>query len=164
MGKMYECSLTVEGYQSSGSANVTSNTITIGGGGTNPTPTPIPGGTTTRVECESMTKSGPYAGNISYPFSGVALYANNDLVKYTQYFTNGTHNFSLRGCSNNSNMARVDLIIGGQYKGTFYYGGSYPAVYTINNVSHGTGNQEIQLVVTADNGQWDAYLDYLEIN
>jgi hypothetical protein len=91
-----------------------------------------------------MTKSGQYTSNISSPFSGVALYANNDVVKYTQNFTNGTHNFSLRGASNNSNMARVDLKIGGVTKGTFYFGGSSPAVYTLNNVSHGTGNQEIQ--------------------
>lgn len=168
MGKMYEVALTVEGYQSSGSANVYSHTLSVGGGGggTNPTPTPPPGGgggTTTRVECENMTRSGQYAGQIGSPFSGVALYANNDLCKYTQYFASGTHSFSLRGCSNNSNMARVDLKIGGQTKGTFYFGGSYPAVYTINNVSHGTGNQEIQLVVTADNGSWDAFIDYLEI-
>ncbi|RDU23154.1 1,4-beta-xylanase [Anaerosacchariphilus polymeriproducens] len=33
MGKMYEVSLTVEGYQSSGSASVTSNNISIGGSG-----------------------------------------------------------------------------------------------------------------------------------
>uniref|UniRef100_UPI001EF7AF76 carbohydrate-binding protein n=1 Tax=Cohnella mopanensis TaxID=2911966 RepID=UPI001EF7AF76 len=123
-----------------------------------------PPGTSTKVEAESMTKGGQYTGNISSPFSGVALYANNDLVKFTQNFTTGTHNFSLRGASNNSNMARVDLKIGGVTKGTFYFGGSSPAVYTLNNVSHGTGNQEIQLVVTADNGTWDAYLDYLEIN
>ncbi|MEC0233019.1 glycoside hydrolase family 11 protein [Paenibacillus kribbensis] len=162
MGKMYETSLTVEGYQSSGSATVTSNTITIGGssgGGTTPPPS-----TATKVEAESMTKGGQYTGNISSPFNGVALYANNDLVKYTQYFESGTHSFSLRGASNNSNMARVDLKIGGQTKGTFYFGGSNPAVYTLNNVSHGTGNQEIELVVTADNGTWDAYIDYLEIN
>ncbi|ASA21536.1 glycoside hydrolase family 11 protein [Paenibacillus donghaensis] len=162
MGKMYEASLTVEGYQSSGSATVTSNTITIGGGG-GPTPTPSPS-TGTKKESESMTKSGQYTSNISSPFSGVALYANNDSVKYTQYFESGTHNFSLRGASNNSNMARVDLKIAGQTKGTFYFGGSSPAVYTLNNVSHGTGNQEIELVVTADDGTWDAYIDYLEIN
>ncbi|MCR8656505.1 polysaccharide deacetylase family protein [Paenibacillus endoradicis] len=128
-----------------------------GGSGTTPP------GTVTKVEVESMTKGGQYTGNISSPFSGVALYANNDLVKYTQNFTTSTHNFSLRGASNNSNMAKVDLKIGGQTKGTFYFGGSNPAVYTINNVSHGTGNQEIQLVVTTDNGTWDAYIDYLEI-
>jgi endo-1,4-beta-xylanase len=40
LGKMYEVALTVEGYQSSGSADVTSNTITIGG--SNPTPTQPP--------------------------------------------------------------------------------------------------------------------------
>ncbi|ASR48766.1 xylanase deacetylase [Paenibacillus kribbensis] len=120
--------------------------------------------TGTKMEAESMTKGGQYTGNISSPFNGVALYANNDSVKYTQYFESGTHNFSLRGASNNSNMARVDLKIGGQTKGTFYFGGSNPAVYTLNNVSHGTGNQEIELVVTADNGTWDAYIDYLEIN
>lgn len=117
----------------------------------------------TRVEAESMTKSGQYTGNISSPFNGVALYANNDSVKYTQYFATSTHSFSLRGASNNANMARVDLKIGGQTKGTFYFGGSYPAVYTLNNVSHGTGNQEIELIVTADDGTWDAFIDYLEI-
>lgn len=162
MGKMYEVALTVEGYQSSGSADITSHTLTIdgtSGGGT----TPPPSGTATKVEAETMTKGGTYTGNITSPFNGVGLYSNNDLVKYTQYFGSGTHSFSLRGASSNSNMARVDLKIGGVTKGTFYFGGSSPAVYTINNVSHGTGNQEIQLVCTSDNGTWDAYIDYLEI-
>ncbi len=163
LGKLYETALTVEGYQSSGSADVYQNTITVGGsssGGSS-------GGSTTtgtKVECEAMTITGEYAGAISSPFSGVALYANNESCKYTQYFASGTHSFTLRGCSNNSNMAKVDLYIGGEHKGTFYYGDEYPAEYTIENVSHGTGNQEIQLIVTADNGQWDAYLDYLQIN
>lgn len=168
MGKMYEVALTVEGYQSSGSANVYSNTLTIGGSGNpgNPgdPPTDPPPGSPVRVEAENMDKSGPYAGNISSPFNGVALYANDDKVSFTHNFASGTNNFSLRGASNNSNMARVDLYIGGQYKGTFYYGGSYPAVYTINNVSHGTGNQLVELVLTADDGTWDAYIDYLEIH
>ena len=111
-----------------------------------------------------MTKSGQYTGNINNPFNGVALYANNDAVSYTQYFGSDTHNFTLRACSNGSNMARVDLVIGNQTKGTFYYGDQYPASYTIKNVYTGTGNQTVKLVVTADNGQWDAYLDYLQID
>lgn len=119
--------------------------------------------TSSKMECEAMTLSGQYAGKITSPFSGIALYANIDSCKYTQNFSTGTHSFSLRGCSNNSNMAKVDLVIGGQTKGSFYFGGSSPAVYTINNVSHGTGNQTIELVVTSDNGQWDAYIDYLQI-
>ncbi|SEK25599.1 polysaccharide deacetylase family protein [Paenibacillus sp. OK003] len=136
----------------------TGRAVAPDGGTTNPP------STGTKVEAENMTKGGQYTGNISSPFNGVVLYANNDLVKYTQNFASGTHNFSLRGASSNSNMARVDLKIGGQTKGTFYFGGSSPAVYTLNNISHGTGNQEIQLVVTADDGTWDIYLDYLEIN
>ncbi len=159
MGKMYEVALTVEGYQSSGSANVYSNTLTIGGnsgGGDGGAPT-------ARVEAENMTKGGQYTSNISSPFNGVALYANNDKVSFTHNFTKSTSNFSLRGASNNSNMARVDLRIGGQNKGTFYFGNQYPAVYNLNNISHGTGNQLVELIVTSDNGTWDAYLDYLDI-
>jgi hypothetical protein len=116
------------------------------------------------VQCEDMYKTGQYTGNINSPFNGVALYANNDAIRFTHNFTSGTNSFSLRGCSNNQNMARVDLRIGGEYKGTFYYGGSYPAVYTINNVNHKTGNQVVELIVTSDNGSWDAFLDYLQIN
>ena len=111
-----------------------------------------------------MTKSGQYTGNISSPFNGVALYGNNDAVSYTQYFGSGSHDFTLRGASNNSTMAKVDLVIGSTTVGTFYFGDSNVAEYTIKNVSHGTGNQTVKLVVTADDGKWDAYLDKLTIS
>ncbi|WP_127533618.1 glycoside hydrolase family 11 protein [Paenibacillus kobensis] len=164
LGKLYEVAMTVEGYQSSGNADVTTNVLTIGGSSGGGTTTPPPSSGATKIETESMSKSGQYTGNISSPFSGVALYANNDLVKTTQNFTTGTHSFSLRGASNNSSTAKVDLKIGGVTKGTFSFSGTTPSVQTISNVSTGTGNQEIQLVVTTDTGQWDAFLDYLEIN
>ncbi len=125
------------------------------------------GGTTNTgatMECEDMTKSGQYTGNVSSPFDGVALYANDDAVSYTQYFAEGTHDFTLRGASNGDNMARVDLFIGGENKGTFYYGDANIAEYTISNVSHGTGNQKVELKVTADDGTWDAYIDSLTIS
>lgn len=181
-GKLYEAALNIEGYQSSGTANVYKNNMTIGGSSSGSNNSGNQGSNqgnnggnsdagnnlvtvndSDKIQCENMTKSGQYTGNISSPFSGVALYANNDTVKFNQNFTSGTHDFTLRGCSNNNNMARVDLKIGGQYKGTFYYGDSYPAEYTIKNVSHGTGNQTVELVVTADDGQWDAYIDWLGI-
>lgn len=168
LGKLYEVALNVEGYESSGSANVYKNNLTIGGSSSgssgNTGSGSSTGGSSTVVQCENMTLGGAYAGKIGSPFSGVALYANNDSCSYTQYFANSTHTFSLRGCSNNSQMAKVDLYIGGSKKGTFYYGGSYPAVYTIKNVSHGTGFQEVKLVVTSDDGTWDGYIDYLQID
>lgn len=163
LGNLYEVALNVEGYQSSGSANVYKNNLTIGGGSSSGgSSSGSTGGAGVVVQCEDMTLGGSYASKISSPFSGVALYANQDFCSYTQSFGYGTHDISLRGCSNNSEMAKVDLYIGGSKKGTFYYGGSYPAVYTIKNVSHGTGNQEVKLVVTTDDGTWDGYIDYIQ--
>ena len=117
----------------------------------------------TVVQCENMTIGGQYAGKTYYPLTGVALYANNDKCSYTQYFASGTHDFTLRGAANNSSKTAVDLKIGGQTKGTFYFSGTSATEYTISNVTHGTGNQTIELVVTTDNGSWDVYVDELTI-
>ncbi len=180
VGNLYEAALNIEGYQSSGTADVYKNNMTIGGsysgGGSSQGGGQGQGGgnenagnnlvevaNADKLQCENMTISGQYAGKISNPFNGVALYGNNDEVSFTQNFTKGTHDFTLRGCSNNDNMARVDLVIGGETKGTFYYGDANPAEYTIKNVSHKTGNQKVELIVTADDGQWDGYIDWLGI-
>ena len=176
MGNIYEVAFNVEGYQSSGWADVYKNELSIGGsissGGNNGgsgsgdnSNSAAPGTAQgTRIECEDMTISGQYAGTISSPFNGVALYANDESVSYTQNFTSGTHDFTLSGASNGDNLARVDLYIGGQNKGTFYYGDANHAEYTIKNVSHGTGNQKIELKVSGDDGTWDLYADALIIS
>lgn len=117
----------------------------------------------TITECENMTTGGTYAGKITSPFNGVALYANNDYCAYSQYFSSSTHSFSVRGCSSNSSTARVDLKIGGAMVGSFYFTGTAPTVQTLSNITHGTGNQEVRLTVTTDNGTWDVYMDYLQI-
>ncbi len=117
---------------------------------------------TTKVECENMTLGGTYAGKITSPFNGVVLYGNNDYCSYNQYFAYSSHSFSLRGCSSNSSTARVDLQIAGKTVGSFYFTGTTPTVQTLSNVSHDTGNVEMKLVVTTDNGSWDANIDYLE--
>jgi glucuronoarabinoxylan endo-1,4-beta-xylanase len=126
--------------------------------------TTTPTNNDTVVECENMNLSGSYAGKITSPFSGVRLYSNNDSCAYTQYFANDKHSFALKGCSSSSNTAKVDLQIGGKTVGSFNFTGTTPAVQTISNVSHGTGNQEVKLVVTTDNGTWDANIDSLKIN
>ncbi len=120
--------------------------------------------TTTMMQCENMTLSGTYAGKLTSPFNGVALYANNDKASYIQQFGYGSHDFTLCGASNNGQTARVDLVIGGETKGSFYFTGTTAKEYTLKNVSHKTGNQTIELVVTTDNGQWDAYIDYFKID
>jgi peptidoglycan/xylan/chitin deacetylase (PgdA/CDA1 family) len=164
LGKMYECALTVEGYQSSGSADVYSNTITIGGSptptqSTGPTPTPISGDST--VQCENMSLSGQYAGQISSPFSGVALYANNDAATTTISFS-GNSSITLYGASNNSSTAQVSLYIGSNKVGTFSFTGTSESASTVN--FNASGSQTVKFVVETDNGSWDAYLDYFSVN
>ncbi len=175
MGLMYEAALTVEGYQSSGWADVYQLDITVGGSGNSggsssggnssgDSASSAPGTNQgTEIECESMTKSGQYTGTISNPFNGVALYGNDDAVSTTVNFSSGTHDFSLRGASNGDELAEVDLYIGGEKKGTFYYGDANTAEYTIKGVTHGTGNQKVELRMTADTGNWDLYADCLII-
>lgn len=116
----------------------------------------------TKIEAEDMTLSGTYAGKITSPFSGVALYGSDDAAAFNQYFAYDTHNISVRGASSNSATARVDLQIGGVTVGSFYFSGTTPTVQTLSNVAHGTGNQEVKLLVTTDNGTWDAFVDYIE--
>lgn len=173
MGKLYEAALNVEGYQSNGWADVYKNEISVGGSISSGSGSSSSGDSSsaapgtaqgTRVECENMTINGQYAGTVSSPFNGVALYANDESVSYTQNFTSGTHDFTLSGASDCDSMAQVDLIIGGENKGTFYFGDANHAEYTLKNVSHGTGNQKIELVVNADEGNWDALVDALIIS
>ncbi len=158
----------LEAYRDAGMTGGNNNTGNSGNTGNNGnagnTGNSGSAGSATVVQCENMTKSGQYTGNVGNPFDGVALYANNDAVSYTQYFASGTHDFTLRGASNGSNTAKVDLVIGGQTKGTFSFTGTQATDVTIKNVSHGTGNQTVQLVVTTDDGSWDCYADYLSIS
>lgn len=75
LGKIYEAALNIEGYQSSGSANVYKNNMTIGGssGGSSSSGNSGSGSSgstsssTNRKECESMTLGGSYAGRINSP-------------------------------------------------------------------------------------------------
>ena len=167
LGNLYEASLTIEGYQSNGWADVYSNTITIGkvSSGSNDsekTNSVSDSAIRSEYECEDMVKSGPYAGNISSPFNGTALYANSDSASTTIKFSSKTHDFTLRGASNGTNTARVDLVIGGKTVGSYYLEGNTKE-YTIENVSHKTGKQTVELVVTTDDGTWDAFIDCLII-
>ncbi|BCJ93967.1 endo-1,4-beta-xylanase [Anaerocolumna cellulosilytica] len=120
-------------------------------------------GSVTRTECESLTKSGTYAGNITSPFSGVALYGNGDAC-YNNYTFSDSKNYTIyvRGASNNSSTAKVGVYIGGTKAGTLNFAGTTASV---QNVSFYTsaGTKEVKLQVDEDNGTWDAFVDYYEM-
>lgn len=106
MGKMYEIALTVEGYQSSGNANVYQNDIkiggsTTGGGGetTNPTPTNVPTSRSafTTIEAEQYnSRNSSSLEEIGTPDGGkgIGYIENGNTVTYSNIdFGNGANRF-----------------------------------------------------------------------
>lgn len=117
-----------------------------------------------RYECENMSLGGQYAGKTNSPFSGVALYANNDYCQTGNINWNNTQRtLSIRGCSNNNNTATVVVKMNGYEMGKVYFTGTSPSVKTITCTPQ-SGSYPIQLIVTNDNGSWDAFVDYIEIS
>lgn len=120
--------------------------------------------TTSRYECESMTVGGTYAGTISSPFSGVALYANNDYCQTGNItWDNTQRTVSVRGSSSNTSTATVVVKMNGNEMGKVYFTGTTPTTQSITCTPQ-TGTYPVQLIVTNDNGSWDAYVDYIEIS
>lgn len=174
LGKMYEVALTVEGYQSSGEATVYKNKIEITEGTSevededdedkddeDKDDENVFSGS--KMECENMKISGPYAEIIDSPFSGVALYSNDDSCTYTQSFKEETNDFILCGASDNELTAKVDLLVGGINVGTFTFTGTEPTECVLSGITHDAGNQTVKLVASGDDGTWDAFVDYLVI-
>jgi len=119
---------------------------------------------TTRYECENMTIGGQYAGKISSPFSGVALYANNDYCQTGNItFDNTQRTVNVRGASSNSNTATVVVKMNGYEMGRVTFAGTTPTVKSFTCTPQ-NGSYPVQLIVTNDTGAWDAYVDYLEIS
>lgn len=122
------------------------------------------GATDGKYECENMTLGGQYAGKISSPFSGVALYADNDYCQTENItFNNTQKTISVRGSSNNSSTATVVVKMNGYEMGKVNFTGTTPSVQSFTCTPQ-TGTYPVQLIVTNDNGTWDAYVDYLEIS
>jgi hypothetical protein len=127
MGNLYEVSFCVEGYQSSGTANVTSMTMTTGGGPTQqPTPTPPP----TPTPAPTLS-----SGNIMIRARGtmggerMELRINNNVIaswimttSYQNHYANGTGStldvyFTNDDQVENGMDIQVDYL---QYDGTTY--------------------------------------------
>lgn len=115
------------------------------------------------IEAESMTLSGPYAGQVSNPFAGIALYANNDRGTITHNFPSGPgmYQFSIRGASNNSNAAGVTLYLNGTRIRVFTFYGTSPTILEAELKLDGlnTGSNTIALVLETDNGSSDTFID-----
>lgn len=78
------------------------------------------------IDASTMIVGGKYAGVISQPFNGVALYANGDCAYTEVDFPegNGSYTIKVTGASNNSTTAGVSLYIGGTKVETFSFSGT----------------------------------------
>jgi hypothetical protein len=136
LGKMYECALTVEGYQSSGSADVYSNTITIGGSST---PTPTNSETPTESPSPSPSKSpSPTPSATSGGFS----------ISYTQndWGTGATVSVTI---TNNSTTAINGWTLGWTFPGNQKITNLWNGSYTQNGASVSVSNQSYNSTIPA---------------
>ncbi len=115
------------------------------------------------IETESMTLGGPYAGKISSPFTGIALYGNGDKGTSTNAFADGDGNYKINiiGASNKSNAAGVSLYVNNvKLKAfTFYGTGASTLEADIKITGLNQSSNTIVLLLETDNGSSDTFID-----
>ena len=115
------------------------------------------------IETENMTLGGSYAGKITNPFSGIALYANNDKGTISQNFPEGPgfYKVSITGASSNTSSAGVSLYVNGTKIKAYSFSGTNATVqeadlkFTNVNLT----SNIIALILETDNGSNDTYID-----
>jgi endo-1,4-beta-xylanase len=140
LGKMYECALTVEGYQSSGTADVTSNTITIGGSATpTVTATPIPTQSVTPTESPSPSKS---------PSPSPSATSGGYSVSYTQNDWGSGATVSVT-ITNNGATAINGWTLGWTFSGNQKITNMWNGRYTQNGTAVSVTNQSYNATIPA---------------
>ena len=133
-------------------------------GGDDPTPG-VDTGTSVKIEAESMTPGGSYAGTCSSPFSGMAFYGNGDCATKTVTFPvkNGMYTVGVRGASSNNSGAGIALYVNGKKLSDFtFYVTQADTKYADCKVLLGDATTaEVKLNLETDNGSNDTYVDYI---
>ncbi|MDR0547334.1 MAG: T9SS type A sorting domain-containing protein [Dysgonamonadaceae bacterium] len=117
---------------------------------------------TITIEAEDMALSGPYAGKITSPFQGVALYGNGDKGTIAETFPDGAgiYTVSILGASNNSTTAGVSLYLDNEKVKAFSFSGTTPSTSTVELKLPSIGQQvSIALILETDNGSNDTFID-----
>mgnify|MGYP000751596767 CR=1 FL=1 len=158
MGKFYEISLVVEGYQSSGKADVTMMEINIGGNSANPTgntsvPTPASGSgksAYTTIEAEDFDSA--YGTNIRSIGMGVGYIENGNYLLYKNIsFADGANAFKAKVANGNTTATTIQLRLGSS-SGTLIGSLSVPSTGGWNTY------EELSTTVSGASGTKDLYL------
>ncbi|AEV68127.1 glycoside hydrolase family 11 protein [Acetivibrio clariflavus] len=158
MGKFYEISLVVEGYQSSGKADVTMMSINIGGNSANPTgttvvPTPASGsGKSAFSTIEAEDFDNAYGSSIRSIGMGVGYIENGNYLVYNNInFGDGASAFSAKVANGNTTATTIQLRLGSP-SGTLIGSLSVPSTGGWNNY------EELSTTVSGASGTKDLYL------
>ena len=117
------------------------------------------------LEAEDMTLSGPYAGKLSSPFQGVALYGNGDNATGVVSLTKGSgvYNIKVTGASNNGTAAGVALYVGEKKIADMSFSGTTPSVQQVKTKLYlDATSVDVKLNLEKDNGSNDTYIDKIE--
>lgn len=115
------------------------------------------------IQTEAMpTIGGEYCQKYNDKFEGMAYYANNDYTEAIITFKKGdNYNIKLNGCADANVTAKVTLSIGDQ-KLEYEWNSNTPDTVSHNlNIAAGTYN--IKVTMETDQGQSDAFVDYILI-
>lgn len=117
------------------------------------------------LEAEDMTLSGPYAGKLSSPFQGVALYGNGDNATGVVSLTKGSgvYNIKVTGASNNGTAAGVALYVGEKKIADMSFSGTEPSVQQ-TKLYLDASSVDVKLELENDNGSNDTYIDKIEFD
>ncbi|WP_282086282.1 glycosyl hydrolase family 8 [Aquimarina algiphila] len=112
-------------------------------------------------EVENITISGPYAGTIDSPFSGVGFYGNGDKVQGSVSLSTlpGLYRVEITGASSNNSEAKINLTLDDNNLGAFGFSGTTVSNSIREVTISGTNPLNFTLELLTDNGSNDTFLD-----
>jgi peptidoglycan/xylan/chitin deacetylase (PgdA/CDA1 family) len=160
MGKLYEVSMVVEGYQSSGKADMTKMNLTMGGSTNPPQNTTPPGPTTppsqksafTRMEAENFdSMSSSTLENIG---NGVGYIESGDSIMFGNVnFGSGASSFTATVANGNSSPSNIEIRTGSA-------SGTLAGTLSVRGTGDWDAYEEMSTTVSGLSGVKDLYLRF----
>lgn len=127
----------------------------------------VPTRSSTLVEAEDLELAGQYAGTITMPFNGVALYANGDSVSFEHTFPElpGTYRIDVTGASSNQRVATAELQLGTRSLGDLAFRSATSSVQTLefSILAATPATRTLRLLAINDDDTWDLFIDKIEL-
>ncbi len=124
--------------------------------------TPVLAQQSQSIEIETGSTFGPYAGPVSAPFNGVAVYANGDgvVVMLQSGLASGRFQLDITGASSNASNASIAVYLGSAKVGDATFSGTVPSVdNVVFDLSESQSTAVLRFILETDTGANDTLLD-----